>query len=255
MPMNTMNLIVNAGKVQHLRSGERRAMDCWEMVYCTRGSACFYFETFSIPCEKNQIIVIPPNHLYERKESENFSYILLSMQDADLISEKPFIADDDANHFILDAFTAALFYFNSDPEKNQSLLSAYGALISAFLTLNSSNCGQNDLAEEIRAEILKNYRDSSYELDLYLHSFPYSYDYIRKLFKKATGSTPHQYLLRLRLHAAADLLMNPDGKKPTINDITRTCGFRDPFYFSRMFKKKYGVSPSSYRKNNDPSAD
>ena len=32
----------------------------------------------------------------------------------------------------------------------------------------------------------------------------------------------------------------------SISDISRQCGFREPLYFSRMFKKKYGVSPSRY---------
>ena len=248
MPMNTSNQIVNAGKVQHMRSGERRSEECWEIIYCTRGSVCYYFDSFTLACEKGQIVVIPPDHLYERKESENFSYILLSMQNAELTSPGPFIANDDANHFILDAFTGALFYFKSDPLKYQPLLSAYGVLIASFLSMKSTGSGQDGLAEEIRREILKNYRDGSYELDQYLHSFPYSYDYIRKLFKKSTGATPHQYLLRLRLHDAALMLSENGGQKRTINDITRACGFLDPFYFSRMFKKKYGVSPSSYRK-------
>ena len=248
MSMNTTNYIVNAGKVQHMRSGERRSEECWELIYCTRGSVCYYFNSFTLTCEKGQIVVIPPDHLYERKESENFSYILLSLQNAELTSREPFIANDDANHFILDAFTGALFYFKSDPLKYQPLLSAYGALIISFLSMKSTGNGQDGLAEEIRREILKNYRDGSYELDQYLHSFPYSYDYIRKLFKKSTGSTPHQYLLRLRLHDAALMLSENCSPKRTINDITRACGFLDPFYFSRMFKKKYGVSPSSYRK-------
>ena len=112
MPMNTPNYIVNAGKVQHMRSGERRSEECWEMIYCTRGSVCYYFDSFTLACEKGQIVVIPPDHLYERKESENFSYILLSMQNAELTSREPFVANDDANHFILDAFTGALFYCN-----------------------------------------------------------------------------------------------------------------------------------------------
>ena len=248
MSMINSNQIVNAGKVQHMRSGERRSEECWEMIYCTRGSVCFYFNSFALACEKGQIAVIPPDHLYERKESENFSYILLSMQNVELNSQEPFTASDDANHFILDAFTGALFYYKSDPLKYQPLLSAYGALIAAFLSVNSPGSRQDGLAGEIQCDILKNHRDSSYELDQYLHSFPYSYDYIRKLFKKTTGATPHQYLLRLRLHDAAELLSDNSGKKQTINDITRICGFRDAFYFSRMFKKKYGVSPSAYRK-------
>ena len=63
MSMINSNQIVNAGKVQHMRSGERRSEECWEMIYCTRGSVCFYFNSFTLACEKGQIVVIPPEHL------------------------------------------------------------------------------------------------------------------------------------------------------------------------------------------------
>ena len=197
--MNAFNQIVNAGKVQHMRSGERRSEECREMIYCTRGSVCYYFDSFTLACEKGQIVVIPPDHLYERKESENFSFILLSMQNAELTSREPFVANDDANHFILDAFTGALFYFKSDPLKYQPLLSAYGALIASFLSMKSTGSGQEGLAEEIRSEILKNYRDGSYELDQYLHSFPYSYDYIRKVKKQQPETDDQRHHPRLRI--------------------------------------------------------
>ena len=81
------------------------------------------------------------------------------------------------------------------------------------------------------------------KLEDYLASLPGSVDYLRKLFQKEFGVTPHQYLNNKRLQIAAETLVNCSD---TIADIAVMCGFRDPLYFSRMFKKKYGVSPSHY---------
>ena len=57
--------------------------------------------------------------------------------------------------------------------------------------------------------------------------------------------TPHKYLTDRRLQTAANMLRSEynDGN---VTEVAHQCGFREPLYFSRMFKKKYGISPSYY---------
>jgi AraC family transcriptional regulator len=61
----------------------------------------------------------------------------------------------------------------------------------------------------------------------------------------ALGETPKQYTLRLRLDRAAGLLL---GSKDPILDIALTCGFQSPEVFLRAFRRRYGLTPSAYRK-------
>ena len=61
------------------------------------------------------------------------------------------------------------------------------------------------------------------------------------------GITPHQYLCDRRLATAAEWLSTAYNDSSNIADVARVCGFNEPLYFSRMFKKKYGLSPSFYR--------
>lgn len=63
-----------------------------------------------------------------------------------------------------------------------------------------------------------------------------------RLFKKVTGKTPVEYKNGLRIKEACTLLR--DGN--TISEISDILGFESVFYFSRMFKKYKGVSPSVY---------
>jgi len=63
-------------------------------------------------------------------------------------------------------------------------------------------------------------------------------------FQKITGTTPHQYQLQLRLADAALLLRDP---KKSLTDIASECGFHDANYFSRRFKKHFGVTPGQFR--------
>ena len=65
------------------------------------------------------------------------------------------------------------------------------------------------------------------------------------LFKEITGATPHAYLIKIRLDKACYLLSNTSLNISEISDMT---GFSDPLYFSRMFRKKFGIPPREYRK-------
>ena len=63
-------------------------------------------------------------------------------------------------------------------------------------------------------------------------------------FKKATGQSPIDYLIQLRIQKSMELLRNSD---ETISDIAFMVGFNDSNYFSRQFSKINGISPRAYR--------
>ncbi len=71
-----------------------------------------------------------------------------------------------------------------------------------------------------------------------------SYSKFRKDFKQATGLSPNQYHLDLRLTKAKELL---SATNIPIGEIADQTGFDTLFYFSRIFKKKYHLSPRNYR--------
>jgi len=66
------------------------------------------------------------------------------------------------------------------------------------------------------------------------------------IFQEATGIAPMQYVQRLRLRRAQELLLATD---LSIKQIADAIGFNDPFHFSRLFKRDAGVSPRAYRRN------
>lgn len=70
---------------------------------------------------------------------------------------------------------------------------------------------------------------------------------LMEYFKNATGTTPLQYQLHLRISNAAKLLSE---SALDIGEIALQSGFTDSNYFSRQFKRITGMSPSEYRKNN-----
>src|SRR5690606_40525044 len=88
--------------------------------------------------------------------------------------------------------------------------------------------------------MLQNQLGANVDMEELAAQFPISYSNFRKSFKRLTGKSPNQYHLDLRLEKAAALLENTT---LAIKEIGYHIGFDSPFYFSRLFKKKYGVSP------------
>lgn len=71
------------------------------------------------------------------------------------------------------------------------------------------------------------------------------FDYLNRLFKKQLNVTIFNYLNRVRVNKAKELLLEGHGKA---YEIAGEVGYCDEFYFSKMFKKEVGVSPSAWLK-------
>ena len=71
--------------------------------------------------------------------------------------------------------------------------------------------------------------------------------YFRKLFLKAYGVTPKQYIIDTRIKRAKQFLS--DGNLKVIS-VAEECGFSNQYHFSRIFKEKTGVTPTDYGKEN-----
>ena len=70
--------------------------------------------------------------------------------------------------------------------------------------------------------------------------------YIARLFRKYEHMRPYDYLMRLKIDKAINLLL---ASNLNIKQIALMSGFDDPYHFSRIFKKRFNLSPSQYRNN------
>ena len=83
-------------------------------------------------------------------------------------------------------------------------------------------------------------------VDKYAEKNHYSVSWFIRNFRQYTGSTPMQYILSKRILNAEILLQDPTYN---VTDVSRIVGYDNPLYFSRIFKKSKGLSPSEYRKS------
>ncbi len=136
-------------------------------------------------------------------------------------------------------------YESHEPGFRTALLSG----LSQLLLLLSRSCGQQELpgiwqAAAAAARMEREYAGPVSVAEL-AKSVYLSERHFRRLFEQVYGVSPSVYLTELRLKAAQWLLLSRSG---TVTDVAMACGFSDGNYFTRMFRRKFGVTPTAYRK-------
>lgn len=101
--------------------------------------------------------------------------------------------------------------------------------------------------EEVAADI-RDYIDCNYHQNIKLsileEKYHFSASYLTKLFNTAYGYSIYEYLLKVRMERAKELLENPNIK---VLDIAERLGYSDNHYFSKAFKTYYNISPTQCR--------
>jgi AraC-like DNA-binding protein len=83
-------------------------------------------------------------------------------------------------------------------------------------------------------------------LDEMAESAGLSIGYFSQMFRKSTGETPHQFLLRHRMERAKEMLRDAHAR---VLDVAVACGFKTQQHFARVFRKMCGASPTEYRQD------
>ena len=116
------------------------------------------------------------------------------------------------------------------------------ARICDFLDKNI-NANQS-VAERAKAYIEAHYADSGLTLDQVASEMGISPNYFSAQFKQNTGSSFINYLTNVRISHAKEYLKSGNYKT---YEVALRCGYENPTYFSTIFKRRTGVSPSEYR--------
>ena len=243
-----MNEPVFVGRHSTTYSVQRHEHEDWELIYCTGGTGEVVFDNqSSLRYDKGEIVLIPAHTPHFNQSEKGFTNIHMRLSDAAFPYRTAMKVADDADGHLLTFFSETLYYFNSDIRRKELVLSALGEVIASYIVMFLSQNNYSELVERIRNDILHNFTNCDYRLEDTLRSLPLNYDYIRKTFKKETGVTPHEYLTKMRMKKAEMLLSAMQGEY-FINEIAQMCGYSEPLYFTRVFKKTYGLSPTAFNR-------
>ena len=150
------------------------------------------------------------------------------------------------NKAILESYSDMIQEFNRADKKllaNASLLKLLYYIFDA--TQNDEQNNKENIILPILTYINTNY-NKKITLDKLSIISGYSKSRLSHVFSEIMGTTPIQYQNDMRLKISCEMLLST---KYNIKEIAVSCGFSDPLYYSKIFKKKYGVSPKEYRAN------
>jgi AraC family transcriptional regulator of arabinose operon len=231
------------------------------LIYCLDGGGVLRMDNKVYKIQKGDAVLIPPNrpHLYRSDRSAPWSIfwvhftgeqseaMLKNMRTA---RQTPQLCIPDTG-LMRDAFEdlyACLNYHYSDA----GLLAMTSELIRLFskMKLHQSAFQAQRKSAEGRTVgtigFMQQHLDMSLTLgELAAHSGQ-SIPYYSKLFKERTNQSPMAYFIQLKVQKACELLDQTD---LSIQEVAVKLGYDDPYYFSRIFKKVQGASPSIYRQS------
>jgi len=111
---------------------------------------------------------------------------------------------------------------------------------------------EENMSEEIiedKFDKILSYINDNFQTKIHLKELANTFflhpNYICSLFKKKTGLTFSEYITKLRMEEASRILAD---KSRLIDEVAVKCGYDDYFYFNKVFKKYYGITPTEYRK-------
>lgn len=233
----------------------------FQLLYIASGKAHFHIDG------KEEIVTAGHMVLYRPKEPQKYEYYAEDQTEAYWVH---FTGSDVTN--ILRSYGLTkdkkVFYCGSDLEyKNhfrsmiqelQMCKEDYPEMLEMhlrqiFIKLHRffhtvSKVDNSQIAEDIDKATI--YFSEHYNEDICIEDYAQkqhmSTSWFIRNFKQYTGSTPMQYILSKRIYNAEALLQD---EHYNITEISSIVGYENPLYFSRIFKKTKGLSPSEYRKH------
>ena len=233
------------------------------LIYCTNGEGWYEVNGIRHTVKKNQFFILPKNEPYKFGASTHAPWTIYWLHFKGSVASNfvpkatvPIVIQPNENARLQDR--TQIFeemYLNLDDTFNQeSYIYACSCLyhfLASFLyaeqfqKIRTSQKQKPDITESILYYLRENV-ERKLTLDELSAHFHYSVSHLSALFQKQTNHSPIDYFIRLKIQKACQYLELTNMK---MNQIHSRLGFEDAAYFSRVFTKIMGVSPSKYRQN------
>ncbi len=218
----------------------------WEILYYIKGRGVLTVGDVDYPFKPGDIICQPPNVPHYERSQDGFTNIFLVVEDYHYSSNEVHRFEDNSQQDILTILTMIYrnFHLKNDhwPQIVQSLLDVFNH----FITSNVNTRAKNPYVSELEEILIANISNCHFDLASIMDDFPICNDHLRRLFKKDNGMPPREYITKKRMDHAKMMIENKSTNLQSIKYIASLVGFKDPYYFSKVFKKYTGFSPNQW---------
>lgn len=249
-------------KYHHIQKD--KGCDYAMLIYCTKGKGWYKILGKEYMVNQNQYIIIPPGIPYSFGADEKDPWTIYWLHFQGKLQDQFFPSSPHPVTIVA-----------NEHSRLQERLSLFEELYSSFsmgyikeYMIYSSMCLYQFLASFVYIEQYRHIATPSQKTDSfsaqvihymneYIHQkltlkqlagyFKYSTSHFSMLFQKETGVSPMEYFIHLKIQKACECIELTPLK---LNEISVKLGFEEPAYFSRIFTKIMGMSPTEYRKRN-----
>jgi len=219
------------------------------VIFFTDGEIEYRFPQKTVVARKGDLLFLPGNLPYSgTRHSEHCSYYVIDFLCADDRQFESFGAPCSFavtnEQKVLQKFENALQLWSCSSIDTMIGLKEYlYSLLRERFSPKEEGEGQTP-GSTILQYIESNISDTDLSVAKICKELYISDSQLRRTVHKLTGASPNGYITTLRLNKAKVMLSATD---KVIKDISYACGFSSPYYFSRVFAKTIGMSPSAYR--------
>ncbi|MDE7345718.1 MAG: AraC family transcriptional regulator [Muribaculaceae bacterium] len=247
-------------KARHHYRRRETPIDQYIFIYCIEGRGWYEIDGIRYDVEENQYFILPAGmpHTYAASEDSPWTIYWAHFRGS---YAKYFVASDHNPQTIAPSMDSGIFNrINLFEEVLNTLNDSFAIeniryAVSLFhhflesiryfrLYRKVGNTKHDSDVVECTLHFLNENMEKHITLGEIADYSGFSSSYLSAMFKKRTGCSPLTYLNILKIKRACELIDNTDMK---INQISYKLGFNDPFYFSRLFTKIMGKSPTQYK--------
>jgi len=239
---------------------EGRTLSEYQIVYITRGSGKFESAEYGVKqISAGNIFVLFPGvwHRYRPDSATGWDEYWVAFQGNGtpaLLTEYGFSARDPVMdvgvlEFVLHEFRQIIEELKSEKVGYQRVIAVRTVQVMAntYAAVRRKEFEGTDIQRVIEKakSLLSEQIQESVNVEGLASSLHVGYSWFRRMFRQYVGMPPAQYQLQLRLNRACELLRN---STLPVGIISEQTGFLSSYYFARVFKKKFGKSPTTFRK-------
>ena len=224
--------------------------DCFEVILNLEGEGVITIGDKQFPFYPGSVHIVPKNTPHIKDSSNQFKdiYFLtdtLSSVPRSIDGSRPIVFSDDTDK-TLEKLMHMMLYRYLQGNKNDSVLESMYELAISIIEEASVKAYIDPAVDKIIRRLTISFNDPMLTVADILDDACYNKDHVRRMFIKETGLSPKDYLTALRITQAKKLLKRQKTTHMPINVIGALCGYYDPRYFSRIFKREAGMTPMEY---------
>jgi AraC family L-rhamnose operon regulatory protein RhaS len=240
-----------------LKSAKMHKHTTWEIILNLSGTGINYIEEKETEFYPGFITICPPDTYHGKSANDGFFQdIFISFTDSHIFKNlNNFDFVDDSEHTIENLMYITHRIFQNKEKGHVIIVNSLLEAICNILTSWDKSSKTRVCVEILKNEIIKNFTDIDFKIEHAIKQTNYCPDYVRRCFKKEIGLTPNEYLNVIRIEHAKKLLLQDASPSYFINDVAYLSGFSDAGYFTRVFKKHEGISPSKLKHNTENKID